>query len=99
MELTKRPDRFGVIPAQTCRPSSAELHPHGTPGRIDKVIEGIMFCKATGAILNDSGHWIKNRSWQGLYLLTSLEQGFPALHDRGCSCGLKPPVSSRDLAM
>lgn len=23
----------------------------------------------------------------------------PALHDRGCSCGLKPPVSSSDLAM
>jgi hypothetical protein len=22
-----------------------------------------------------------------------------ALHDRGCSCGLKPPVSSSDLAM
>ena len=24
---------------------------------------------------------------------------FPALHDRGCSCGLNPPVSSSDLAM
>jgi hypothetical protein len=22
-----------------------------------------------------------------------------ALHDRGCSCGVKPPVSSSDLAM
>jgi hypothetical protein len=22
-----------------------------------------------------------------------------ALHDRGCSCGLKPPVSSSDLAV
>ncbi len=24
---------------------------------------------------------------------------FPALHDRGCSRGLNPPVSRRDLAM
>ena len=25
--------------------------------------------------------------------------GKAALHNRGCSCGLKPPVSSSDLAM
>ncbi len=30
---------------------------------------------------------------------TWVQAGKPALHDRGCSCGLKPPVSSRDLAM
>ena len=31
--------------------------------------------------------------------LTDDPAGFTALHDRGCSRGLKPPVSSRDLAM
>jgi len=28
-----------------------------------------------------------------------IDEGFTALHDRGCSCGLKPPVSSRLRAM
>lgn len=30
------------------------------------------------------------------YIGVSIKQ---ALHNRGCSCGLNPPVSSRDLAM